>query len=139
MGAVMIFERREDWPERLNEMIEMRRAMPFAWGVQDCASFAAACVAAMTDAAPLDGLPAWGSREDAEALLAELGGLDAAVTAMLGEPIAVTAARRGDVVRVDVAGVAALGICLGAYAAAPGPRGLEWADMRHWRQAWRVG
>lgn len=139
MGAVMILQRREDWPERLNEMIEMRRSMPFAWGLQDCASFAAACVLAMTDTPPLEGLPVWTSREQAETLLTELGGLEAAVTDRLGEPIDAAMARRGDVVLVDVAGVAALGVCLGTVAAAPGPHGLEWAPPAMWQHAWRIG
>lgn len=30
-----------DWPERLFEFIESRRYMPFAWGSNDCALFAA--------------------------------------------------------------------------------------------------
>lgn len=38
----------EDWPERLAAFIEQRRKMPFAWGSNDCALFAADAVCAIT-------------------------------------------------------------------------------------------
>lgn len=138
MGPRLMLTRREDWPERLNEVIDQRRATPFTWGLQDCASFAAACVLAMTDTAPLEGLPLWSSPEAAAAVLAEEGGLVAAVTRRF-LPVPVASARRGDLVMVEVGSVTALGVCLGHFAAAPGPAGLEYPAMRAARAAWRVG
>ena len=41
-------KRLEDWPERLAAFVEARRAMPFRWGQNDCALFAADAVAAVT-------------------------------------------------------------------------------------------
>ena len=131
--------RREDWPEALHALVDLRAGMPFAWGYQDCCAFAAAAVEAMTGIDPMADLRGYHSRETAEAILAAQGGLEAAVTARLGEPVGTALARRGDVVLVDVARVSALGICLGDFAAAPGPRGLEWVDRAFWRAAWRVG
>lgn len=40
--------RRADWEQRLDEAITARRFAPFAWGVFDCAMFAADCILAMT-------------------------------------------------------------------------------------------
>jgi len=37
-----------DWPERLQRAINERRALPHAWGSNDCALFAADLVAAIT-------------------------------------------------------------------------------------------
>ena len=131
--------RREDWPEALHALVELRAGMPFAWGYHDCCAFAADAVKAMTGIDPMDDLRGYHSRETAEAILAEQGGLEAAVTARLGEPVGTAQARRGDVVLVDVANVSVLGICLGDFAAAPGHCGLVWYDRAFWRAAWRVG
>ncbi len=131
--------RREDWPERLHACIEARRGTPFAWGIQDCVTFAAACVASMTDEDPLADLPAWGSREEADrALLAE-GGLLTAVNARFA-PCDPARASRGDLVLVrSDAPLPALGVCLGAFCAAPGEQGLQFLPMTAARLAWRVG
>jgi hypothetical protein len=44
----MPLERRKDWPQRLDAFIAGRRNEPFAWGVNDCALFAADAVLAIT-------------------------------------------------------------------------------------------
>jgi len=138
MGTGLNLIRREDWPERLNDVVDLRRATPFSWGVQDCATFAAACVKAMTDTTLLDNLPAWTSHESAKAVLIDEGGLIAAVSSRL-PMLPAPAARRGDVVLVKVDGVEALGVCLGHFAAVPGPHGLVFPAMADVRAAWRVG
>jgi len=138
-------DRREDWPERLTALIDLRRATPFAWGVQDCVTFAAAAIEAMTGADPLADLTRWNSREQAIQAISSLGSdLSHAVMARLGEPIMPTLARRGDLLLVETdvpgwPGGQALGVCIGAHAVAPGPVGLEWVNMDRWRAAWRIG
>lgn len=101
--------RREDWPEALHALVDLRAAMPFAWGYQDCCAFAAAAVEAMTGIDPMADLRGYHSRETAEAILAAQGGLEAAVTARLGETVSTALARRGDVVLVDVTQVSEIG------------------------------
>lgn len=135
--------RREDWPERLNALIESRTFVPFGWGTQDCVTLAADCIEAMTGTDPLMSLRGrWSSQEEAAAVLAELGGLVHAVRDQFGQAVPPTMARRGDLVIVEVAGesgpVRALGICLGTFAAAPGPAGLQWPSMADALAAWRV-
>ena len=58
--------------------------VPFAWGEHDCATFAAAVVAELRGAAPVE--PTWRTAEQAEAELHARGGLLAAITALLGPP-----------------------------------------------------
>jgi len=136
----MKFERREDWPERLHNLVEARRAAPFAWGALDCVRFAADAVHAMTDSNPLDGVEAWTDEASATAALARRGGLVAATRAVLGDPIPPAQAQRGDVVLLELAdGGPALGICLGAQAVGPSRAGLVWAGMEHARAAWSIG
>lgn len=42
-------QRRPDWWPRLQQTVSEFEGKPFVWGETDCAHFAAACVAAMTD------------------------------------------------------------------------------------------
>ncbi len=136
---MITLSRTESWPEALHTLVDARAAWPFAWGAHDCCAFAAAAVEAMTGTDPIADLRGYHDAASAQTLLDSLGGLEAAVTARLGEPIATPQARRGDVVMLDVSGISALGICLGDFAAVPGPRAIEWADRRFWRRAWRIG
>lgn len=130
--------RLENWPARLDAVVEARRHEPFAWGEQDCVTFAAACVEALTGQRPLDGLPAWASSAQAERAIAAAGGLEAGVSARFQElPLAF--AQRGDLLLLDVDGLGTLGVCLGATAAAPGKRGLVFPETLSAHRAWRVG
>lgn len=135
--------RREDWPESLNALIEARTAVPFRWGTHDCVTLAADCIEAMTGTDPLADLRGrWASEEEAAAELAELGGLVRAVRERFGRAVPPYQARRGDLVIIEVAidgmPVRALGICLGTFAAVPGPDGLQWPNMADALAAWRI-
>lgn len=131
--------RRENWPEALHALVESRNAWPFAWGEHDCCAFAADAVEAMTGTDPIADLRGYHDGPTAESLLDSLGGLEAAVTARLGQPIALLLAQRGDVVLVEIDQIKALAICLGDIAAVPGPRRLQFVDRACWMSAWRIG
>jgi hypothetical protein len=124
----------------LDRLIREARRQPFRWGEHDCCTFAAACVKARTGRDALAGLPRWSSEEDAAALLAERGGLCAAVTQCLGAPLAAPLlAAPGDVVlAVDPQGRELLAVCAGSVLVAPGPRGLVAMGLAAGRCAWRV-
>jgi hypothetical protein len=133
--------RREDWPERLLAFVEERRATPFGWGVNDCALFAADAALAMTGhdfAAPFRGRyrTAAGARRALRANGA--ASLEDFVTQALGAPVAPALARRGDVVLFDAIDGPALGVALGAQAAAAGPAGTALVPLARWVKGWRV-
>jgi hypothetical protein len=92
-------DRVDDWPEALADFVEERRATPFAWGSNDCVTHAADAVLAMTGVDVLGELRgSWSTESAALALLDGLGGMQAAVTAALGQPLAnVAYFSRGDV------------------------------------------
>lgn len=132
--------RRHDWPERLAEFIEARRHAPFAWGLNDCASFAADAAAEQRWDDPLAEL-----RNDRRGALAalryehEIGGMRAALTRALGEPKAVTLACRGDVLLfVNDEGRDTLAVCLGEQMAGPGVERLAFAPLPSDAAAWSV-
>ena len=128
------------WPEHLAWLVEQRRRAPFEWGVNDCASFAADAVLAMTGADPLGGLRgAWASHDEAQALLASMGGLAAAAENLLGPSAADGRARRGSIVCAHMEGQEIMGVMLsGSLWCAPGPRGIVFRPRAEVVAAWNL-
>lgn len=134
-----------DWPERLAAYIEQRRHVPFAWGDNDCASFAAGAVAAMTGLTVAEVLPeGWLWRDEAEARLRllDLHGVRRACQRLLGKPVtgpAAAMAARGAVVCVRIGGLNTLGVAGGNLRwCAPGEQGLVWRPMAEVKLAWEL-
>lgn len=133
-----------DWPERLHAYLQRHAATPFAWGMHDCARFAAGAVQAITahDVLPAD----WRTRADAVTVLRALGGLVPAVDAALPRLARVGLAWRGDVVLVQTPALQGapgarrrfLAVVDGGRWWSPGPDGLVLGPMSHAVQAWEV-
>ena len=121
----------------LDALIAERRLMPFARGTNDCCMFAADAVLAMTgrDLAA-DWRGTYSDDRGALRLIQQLGGL-AEIGAMAGDPIPPLCADVGDVGLVEVEGVEALAVCVGAVWLAPMAQGLGAARLEDARMAWR--
>jgi hypothetical protein len=131
--------RYDNWPEKLNELIEARLNKPFKWGEHDCCLFAADAILAMTGtdlASDLRGT--YASKTKAAKIVKEKGGLAQIATDRLGEPIPVLMAKRGDIVLMPVATGNCLAVCLGDKLAAPGPDALVFAPLNVAISAWKV-
>lgn len=143
MAALPAFPRLPCWPEQLAAYIDGRRDQPFAWGTHDCATFAAGAVVAMTGCALADLLPGnWTSARGAARALNAAGGLRAACSAVLGEPVTGPRAAllpRGSVVCVDAGNGPTLGLLAGnGHWCAPGESGLVWRRAAEVAVAWEV-
>lgn len=132
-----------DWPARLAAHLAQVKALPFAWVGNDCCTFAAGAVLAITgvDAmAPLRGR--YATQAGAARLIKRAGGLQPLVCRYLGQPLAAPSlAGRGDVVLFNMAapyGPHALGICVGSHIAAPGPAAMVLLPVTAAAAAWRV-
>jgi hypothetical protein len=138
-------DRIDHWPTALMTTVAAAQPRPFDWGVHDCVTFAADCVRAMTGADPLADLPGWASARQALRVIHDLGGMEAALSARLGEPIAPAFAQRGDLglLHADPAGDDMTGItvavCMGDVWLAPGTDGLERLPLAAVAKAWKVG
>jgi hypothetical protein len=132
-----------DWPERLALFLERRSQAPFEWGGNDCITHAADAVFAMTNQDPLGKWRgAWRTEADAQATLACVGGLEAAVCSVLGAPlVSLMWAGRGDVCLVRLpTGTELLGLCLGTRWVAPAEGGpAARGPMSMATLAWAVG
>lgn len=130
--------RHQAWLARLRETVDSYRAEPFSWGRHNCGLFAARCVDACTGsswAAEFE----FSSPREALQFVKDEGGIEAAVTARLGEPFHNYFARRGDVCLVDVVDGDGLGVCYGPEILVPSDDGLESYPLRRARKHWRVG
>lgn len=126
------------WPEVLDAKINEWRRRPFNWAGSNCCQFTADVVLALTGVDHRDAFPTYETKEQAESILADLGGVVALATLALGEPKPVTRAQRGDVVACDFGDGLAVGICLGVKCVAPGPRGLIERPTINAVAAWSV-
>lgn len=128
--------------DRLAAWIESRRHLPFAWATNDCITGAASWIEAATGETPLPALPVYATADEAAALLAERGGLEQAVAEAMAaagfNPCGTGHASRGDVVLVRHEGVVAVGVCIGAEIAVPGPAGLAFIARGCIIRAWAV-
>jgi len=128
-----------DWQLRFEAFLAARRAMPFAWGSNDCAIFATDCVLALTgrDVA-LPELRLHINAKQALAAIKSHGGLGSIATAALGQPVPVLLAQIGDVVLCKSGKRDMLAICNGGTAIAPGRAGMVSVSMDAAALCWRV-
>ncbi|MFO1081866.1 MAG: hypothetical protein U1E23_14705 [Reyranellaceae bacterium] len=137
-APIIVLRRLERWPDRLTEFVESRRRTPFAYGSNDCCSFAIDAVDAVTGTRvrEID----WQDERGALRMLAEAGGAEAAVTSMLGRPSQNWQdARRGDICLVDQDGRDVPLLCIGLALAGPGVERMEFRRLDEARLVWRVG
>jgi len=134
-----------NWQLRFEAFMRERFATPFAWGSNDCCTFAADCVLALTgvDVAP-PALRLHRTQAQAADALAAHGGVQRIARAALGAPLPPHRAGVGDVVLVrmpDATGTPqkALAICNGCIALAPSSLGLVPVSLRDAICCWRVG
>lgn len=131
--------KKNNWTLALHQQIAEFNDKPFAWGTHDCCTFAADCVLAMTG---IDHLAAhrgsYKTAAGAARRLAKVGGIEAGMIALLGEPIAPALAQRGDVVCFTSPLGDTAGICMGTHIAAAGENGITHTPMVQAYKVWRV-
>lgn len=127
----------ERWPMLLDEYVAARTREPFAWGTNDCATFAFDWIEACTGEALL--VVEHDDAASAARAIAAEGGLQAGLAARLGEPLEyVLQAQRGDVGLVDIEGRQSIVVVIGDLAVGPGTDGLAAVPFSTMTQAWRV-
>jgi hypothetical protein len=139
----MRFKKRlSNWPRLLNDFVESRRHAPFAWGKNDCCTFAADAVVAIYGADPMEHLR--DLYDDATGALAIIGGAHdlpeyagRVLVAASFREIEPIFAGRGDVVCVKLERPTC-GVHLGNVIAAPGAAGLVFLPLDAVLKTWRA-
>lgn len=125
--------------QRLDAYLREAREGAFVYGERDCCQFIAGAVLAMTGVDHRDKFPNYASREEAQAILAERGGLAGLITYALGEPVHVARMNRGDVCLAQGAdGALCAAICLGSALVSYGESQLVYPPREQARVAWPV-
>jgi hypothetical protein len=132
-------KRLPDWQLRLEAFERERAEVPFAWGSNDCALFAADAVQAITGVHLCPDLRGHRNVREGGRAIAALGGARAIACKALGHPLPPAFARVGDVVVVQAGKREALAVCNGQTAIAPGEHGMVAIPMAQALSAWRVG
>lgn len=127
--------RLQTWPEALAAYFDARRNVPFAWGTNDCSSFAAGAIEAMTGEAPP--LPEYEGAAGAARELA-VQPLRERVEELFGPEILPAFARRGDLILMLLEGRETLGVCDQDRIACAGTDGILLAPRSIAVAAWRV-
>lgn len=142
VGAQVILQRLPGWQQAFADFMAERNARPFKWGENDCCLFAADDVRAITGTDPAERLRGYKGFAGAQRLIARAGGLRELVIGILGEPLAPTLARQGDVGLVtQPCGLLTVAVHGGAgwHAPAAGEGGLAWLPAHMAQCAWRIG
>lgn len=128
------------WEQILDAKIEEAASRAFEWGRFDCCRFAAECADAISGSSHLAFLETqYGDERSALRRLAELGGVRAATTLHMGEPIEGWArARRGDVCLIPTDIGDGLGVCTGAAIAGVSDKGVGLYRLDKAIAVWRV-
>jgi hypothetical protein len=128
--------RRSDWLERLWGVLTAAQSERFKLGRHDCVRVVARAVDAMTGSDWQSYLQSFPARREARLMLVP-GAVECEVTKVLGEPLPVNQARRGDVVALDMPTGVALGICVGDRVAVASD-GILYLPLSQAHCAWRV-
>ena len=126
--------RTSDWESRLGDYIAAKRAASFEWGVNDCCTFSAGAVEALTG---IDPMPEYRGKYttalgSARALKGQT--LEQVLNCKFAE-IPIAFAQRGDLVLMDDC----VGVVAGDYAWFVSDVGLERVKRGLWDKAWKVG
>jgi hypothetical protein len=136
----MELQRFPDWTQRLYRAVEAKRATPYAWGLNDCALFAADLICAETGqdfGKPFRG--AYADEDGAKAMLAAHGWKDIEAMADALLPRRPERPRRGDVVLHEGPAGAFLGIVWAGGVVGPGPARPVVLPIRTILASWSVG
>jgi hypothetical protein len=138
--AATQLQRLPDWQSRFDACVRQVIRTPFAWGRNDCALAAAACVLAITGVDLAAALRGYDSETQAARLLAQAGGLEALLDGLLGPawPTPLLA-RVGDVGVLPAAAGRCIAVCTGRQWVAPAESGAVSFPLRAADKAWRVG
>jgi hypothetical protein len=126
-----------NWQSRLGVLLEERRTAPFAWGTNDCCSFAADCVQACTGVDPWKSEREYADAVGAARTLQKLGGVVGIGDTLFGERVGPGFARVGDVGLVSMDGRDSLAVCNGDTWLGVGEHGLVAVPFAAASQAWR--
>lgn len=137
-NAPTLYTRLHDWQPRYEAFVRARLSAPFAWGGNDCCTFAADGVQAITGIDPAPHLRAHRDARGALLTMRGCGGIAKLAIACMGPAQPATRAAVGDMVLLPMGKRLALGLCNGSTAFGPSAHGLAHVAMADALLCWRL-
>lgn len=131
-----VLQRKGNWSQAFSEFLRARADMPFAWGGNDCCSFAAAGIEAMTGADLMRGVPDYSNAAEAARIL--MRPLEDWLDERLNRMSAPAFAQRGDVGLIVIDGRRSLALVDGHYLYGAGDRKMARVERVAAIMAWAV-
>lgn len=131
-----VLQRQGNWSQAFSEFLRARADLPFAWGGNDCCSFAAAGIEAMTGADLMRGVPDYSNAAEAARIL--MRPLEDWLDERLNRMSAPAFAQRGDVGLIVIDGRRSLALFEGHLLYGPGQTKLARAKRDAALMAWAV-
>lgn len=126
-----------DWSVRLEVFVMERNRTVFAWGSNDCCTFAFDAVKAITGEDPAPHLRDHVDEMSAARSLKTQGGVEAIADKVFGQKIIPALASVGDIGLVTTKGRESLAVCGGDTWFGPGENGLVHVPLLDGLSAWR--
>lgn len=147
--------RKEAWPELLDEVFQRHYTTEFEWGVFDCCIFVCECIHAMTGIDMYaDFKGKYTTELEAHQLVSDYVGLEYKSSIKFVSEIAEyfcskyklqvvekSFAQRGDIALIDLEGMVTVGVVMlnGTHVAAPAyKKGLAFVPLKLCKKVWRV-
>ena len=132
--------RRPNWAFLLGQYLQSRKDVPFEYGSNDCCSFAAGAIDAVTGRHCTQDLRhLYEDEKGANALIDQHGGLEQAVSVIFGRASSPPEwAIVGDIVLCDGDHGPTVGVFLGQQIAIATPEGVKAIDSSAAKRSWRV-
>lgn len=124
--------------ETIDALVEEWRHRPLAYGKTDCFQWVATAVQALRGIDYRPWFPVYSTRDEADAIIGEAGGVADILISCLGDPMPQGRASKGDIALADFGDGLAPAVCLGLNCCTPGPRGLVFIPMSRAVAAWAV-
>jgi hypothetical protein len=133
----------DNWPKHLQAFLDERRAMPFAWGSNDCCLFAADCIKVLTGLDLAEDLRGtYDSDLSAARVLKEFEGVEQIAVTRCAEhgfsEVPVSFAQRGDLLLVVTERGPTLAICTGIRCTAPTESGRVETPTLEASRCWHI-
>ena len=135
--------RKDHWQPLYHAEVEKALHEPFAWGQNDCATFASRVIDAISDLDTKAKLAAagmvWDSELGAAKVIAKAGGLEHALSFILGEPVKWALCMHGDcMLATDGGGQEVVAVHDGSQLLATSAGGLISLPLERAIKGWRI-
>ncbi len=131
--------RQEGWENRLEELVQSKRNLPFDWAENNCMQLVTEAQQTLTGQTDFpEALQNVGTKHSAYKLVLKRAKNLTELMDKHFKRVPITMAQRGDIVDIETCEGPAMGICMGGHAVFVGEKGIEHIPLTSLIRAWRM-